>query len=284
MKKKKNIILALALFILIILLFMFGHDRQTTTKTNGEWIYTANTNFPVIFEDGGWTEDLKEFTLKDLNSLFANMSAEIIDINNKKVSFVLSGKHINANKRLKFSNWYIPSYVDSAFSANFGYICSVNRQSLIIPAETMTLYEEIYNKYKTQPKIYNDLDIFCNNVLPNLRTMNKSEISSYVRYINEYNTSVNFSDIPEKDVKDFAKDISNMFSSENYSYSWLYICNINDDKENITDDFRLRFSDISHYIDLNFYDNTQEPYRRNQNVILVYSNDQWKYLVAIGGE
>lgn len=70
MKKKKNIILALALFIVIVLLFMFSHDRQNTTKTNGEWIYTANTIFPVIFEDGEWTEDLKEFTLNDLNSLF----------------------------------------------------------------------------------------------------------------------------------------------------------------------------------------------------------------------
>ena len=81
MKRKIILVLIIASLIAIVSSFLLNHSNKTDKKIENYMLYMANTNFPVVFADGDWSKELKEFVMTDLNCIYNNVEFSDIGLN-----------------------------------------------------------------------------------------------------------------------------------------------------------------------------------------------------------
>jgi len=70
MKTKAICVIFIGLIIVLVSIKLYKYPLEPCNISDEYFLYLANTNFPVVFEDGDWSEEFKEFVMTDLNCLY----------------------------------------------------------------------------------------------------------------------------------------------------------------------------------------------------------------------
>jgi len=274
MKKKTMCIIIISSIIVSLASIMLYKYAVAHQNINNETyrLYLSNTNFPVVFEDGNYSRDLKKFVIKDLNAWLKDAPVKE-KVKHREKKFNIESTLVSSQILLEFLDSFLPSYVNSTFLRKFGYLYTKeNKQYIIISNELMELYNDLYINYKKQPEMYDDLNNFCYNILPNLNKMDKKEINRYVKYIKTDDVTFTLDDITWKKTKRVVNEISIIYASSVYNYSYLSVYDLQ------VDDEGHLYPNISYIIQLYLGDSSAREYLKNEILVLGYENEQWKLL------
>ncbi len=260
------IVICLVSFSLVFLSYPKKQQRYT--------IQFANADFPILFENVTFSDELEVFAVNDLNNFSKHITIKSIALC-KPVSVKTSDFSIIVSNRLNMSQQYIPEYVDSSFKEKFGYIYFRDKgKYILIPESIMDLYKKQFSVYKTNPKVFQDLNRFLTTILPNLNKLDFKEILKNIEILSLLNEDIDLSD---KDIQNVADEIAEC-ASNILPYSILFVCT----KERISEQLDKReqklFKDFLYFLRVQSYDEKKEPYIRTSELLLGYTEGEWKVL------
>lgn len=203
------------------------NDNREKTFSSSYTLYMANTNFPVVFEDGNWSSELKNFIITDLNRF--NSSIEYLkSIKSSPVQVKLNNKSMISTNIIECYGKYSPWYVDESLDYLWGNIISINNvDHILLTKHVLNTYKTIFNLKNDDRDIFDKLNVFMNKTLINIKDMSKSNLVNNLIIIDPPDLILtNSYTISDEDYKSFKTNFGEiMFTS---SYTTLYILPYNE--------------------------------------------------------
>ena len=127
-----------------------------------KYVKIANTDFPVVVEDGNYSDELINIALDDINLVYSQLKEYYIGHSTNKKSFLINGKNIQTN--VSFNRGNQDLYGPRIFSeSNFGYLLEVNgNHQLILSNSLMNEYEKALQFKESFEVEVSKLDAFLN--------------------------------------------------------------------------------------------------------------------------
>ena len=96
-----------------------------------KYVKIANTDFPIIIEDGNYSKELLNLALNDINSIYSQLKEYEISYRSPNRSYTINGENIQTN--IYFYAGRQNLYAPSIFAkTNLGYLLEVNGEKHFI--------------------------------------------------------------------------------------------------------------------------------------------------------
>ena len=159
---------------------------------NPIYVKIANTDFPVVVEDGNYSEELINIALDDINLIYSQLKEYYIGYSTNKKSFLINGNTIQTN--VSFNRGNQDLYGPRIFSeSNLGYLLEVNgNYQLILSNSLMNEYQKalLFKKSNIEEILRLDSFIQYINQLENIGSLSDAEVEDLFYFISPHLTSI----------------------------------------------------------------------------------------------
>ncbi len=166
---------------------------------NPIYVKIANTDFPVVVEDGNYSEELINTALDDINLVYSQLKEYYIGYSTNKKSFQINGNTIQTN--VSFNRGNQDLYGPRIFSeSNFGYLLEVNgNHQLILSNSLMNEYQKalLFKESNIEEIIKLDSFIQYINQLENIGSLSDVEVKDLFYFITPHLTSIKIEKLRE---------------------------------------------------------------------------------------
>ncbi len=190
-------------------IYMTNTEKISTEKSRvdiGEiqvmhpnYVKIANTDFPIILEDGNYSEEILNLALNDINSVYSQIKEYEINYSATNRSFTINGEKIQTNVYFYGGrqNFYAPSIFSKS---NLGYLLEVNgKHQLILSNSLMNEYQKALLFKESNIKEIIKLDSFIQyiNQLENIGSLSDAEVKDLFYFISPQLTSIKIEKLRE---------------------------------------------------------------------------------------
>lgn len=161
--KIKIIFLTLAFVITLSIYFLISNKQDLVQKKSYQ-LYLSNTNFPVLFEDGEWSNELKDFVMTDLNCIYNRVKFKKI-IMRDPVKVKIDNRTIISTNGIYYTNRYLPTFLNSSFLLPFDHTISIDGTNyLFVSTNIMHLYQEKLSSCNIPNDFHEKVEAFISGI------------------------------------------------------------------------------------------------------------------------
>jgi hypothetical protein len=273
-----SILVAVVLMIVISFLIFNNNGIGLSKKNDSYMLYLSNTNFPVLFADGNWTDELKQFVIKDLNCLY-HSSEYIRDYRCNSSEVTINNSILISTNKISLRGRFCPLGFQNPFDYSFGNIISINADDyLYASTNLMYIYEEKLKTCNIDDNFHNKVVNFVSGI----KDMSIAELRNKILVVDEYGKS--FNSVESSIVINGCKQVIDWFD-QNYkdvSFSALYF------REGV--DLNQLGSGIKYVPDDSLILYMQMMMRNSRrgvdrsDIHLIYIGGEFKYFMMVYGE
>jgi hypothetical protein len=180
-----SILVAVVLMIVISFLIFNNNGIGLSKKNDSYMLYLSNTNFPVLFADGNWTDELKQFVIKDLNCLY-HSSEYIRDYRCNSSEVTINNSILISTNKISLRGRFCPLGFQNPFDYSFGNIISINADDyLYASTNLMYIYEEKLKTCNIDDNFHNKVVNFVSGI----KDMSIAELRNKILVVDEYGKS-----------------------------------------------------------------------------------------------
>jgi hypothetical protein len=275
MNKRIIFILVAIFFMAVMVFFTLNSCQSLINKKNSYRMYLSNTNFPVVFEDGNWSDELKDFVIKDLNCLY-NTAQYNKNYMRSPVAVEVDSKVIISTNKAYLTGTFCPVSFDRY---PLGDIVSIDELDyLLIPTNLMQLYENRLSTANIPDNFHEKIKSFVSGI----KDMSVGELKDRV-VVRELNK------IPQPIEPQILTNGCNQtidWFRENYgalSFSVLYTLDTVE-YNNMLGDYTVYIPDDSLIVSARILMSHSVQGIDKSDIQLIYTDGKFKYFLVGGGE